>query len=136
MATAQKSNSERSSRADSESICPGCPNRFGKAKPAPCVLRRLLRTHVRPGYHARNQIGAPATQGLSPVLVSSAASATFGYVGGRHANANTVGYTRTKETRTQTQREISCVVSLGVLPARVRYSIPTFTFFVARSSSG
>ena len=69
-------------------------------------------------------------------LLSSAASATFTYTRGRHTNANALGLARTYKAAAQTQKEISCVVFVGILPARVRYSIPTRTFFVARSSSG
>src|SRR6266705_2495683 len=107
MAATQKSNSERSCGADGKSICPGCPNRFGKARTAQRVLRGLLSTDVSPGHNAGNQIDVASTQGLSPGLVSPAASATFTYSGGRHANANALGHARTYKAGAQTQKEIS-----------------------------
>src|SRR6266536_2044604 len=98
MATTQKSNSERSRGADSESICPGCPNRFGKAKPAPRVLRHLLRTDVCPGYQRRDQVGVGRIKDFSPNSVGSTARPSGdGRLDGR-AGAN-------GHARTQTQEE-------------------------------
>src|SRR5216110_624380 len=136
MAATQKSSSERSRGADSESICPGCSNRFGKAKPAPCLLRHLLRTHVRAGYHAGNQVSVKGSQSLSPGLLSSAASATFTNSGGRHANANAVGNARPEKAAAQTQKEKIKVHSAAVLPLVLNIVFLQASRFVARSSSG
>src|ERR1043166_1947611 len=106
MATTQKSNSERSSGADGKSICPGCSDRFGKARTAQRVLRGLLSTDVSSGYYAGNQIGVATIQGRSPVHVSPAASATFPYTRGRVADTNANGHARTEKAGAQTQKEI------------------------------
>jgi hypothetical protein len=63
--------------------------------PTPRVLQHLLPAHVRPDYERRDQSSVGSFQGKSSKFVGSAASATFTYTGGRHANTDAVGDART-----------------------------------------
>src|SRR5207244_3707031 len=101
MARTEKPDSERSGGAGRQGICSGCPDRFGKTKPAPRLLQHLLRTHVRPRYEPRNQVGVASAKNCSRRAVSSTARATltdteaFWY-----ANADANLHARAKEART------------------------------------
>src|SRR5258705_4795771 len=122
MAAIEESHCQRFRSAGGKEIRVGRPDRFGKTKTAPQLLRGVLSANVCFGHDAGTQAGLASTEGCSSDHVGSATGATIADARAfRYAVADANKHAFQEKAQRKTQEEESAQVTYGFPEVRRRH---------------